>query len=131
MASLELKSVDVSISQVSDTTGAITLLNGVARGDDVNQRIGRKVSSHALELRLHRSVVSPSGTRQISQYSLFSISRLMLLLLLSLTFSLPRLLMHSIIVTMLLVFTFSMTTQFVSTRLLILVRLSSLLSVSC
>ena len=66
MASLELKSVDVSISQVSDTTGAITLLNGVARGDDVNQRIGRR-SRHALELRLHRSVVSPSGTRQISR----------------------------------------------------------------
>lgn len=67
MASSELKSVDVSISQVSDTVGAITLLNGVARGDDIDQRIARKVSSHALELRLHRSVVSPGGTRQISR----------------------------------------------------------------
>lgn len=63
----ELKAVDVSIAQVNDSTGAVTLLNGIARGDDINERDGRQVTAKQLELRLYRYVTSGTGIDQLTR----------------------------------------------------------------
>lgn len=49
---LERKFVDVAQAQYNcDTTGSVTLLNGAAQGDDYNNRIGRKTTNVAVQLR--------------------------------------------------------------------------------
>lgn len=49
IGSRELKSVDVDVATyVADTTGTVTLLNGVAAGTDFTDRIGRKIVMKSL-----------------------------------------------------------------------------------
>lgn len=61
----ELKAVDVSIAaSPCDTTGGVTLLNGLARGDDINQRNGREVLLKSIEIRLRNLVTAGTGTEQ-------------------------------------------------------------------
>jgi len=50
----EYNFVDTTVNQECDTTGAVTLLNGVAAGTSASQRIGRKINirSIAMNLRL-------------------------------------------------------------------------------
>lgn len=60
----ELKVVDtVAFQSVCDTTGAVTLLNGVANGTDFTDRIGRKVSFVSIQIR-GRIVPADVGTVQ-------------------------------------------------------------------
>lgn len=60
----ELKAVDTTISQVADTTGAVTLLNGIARGDDINQRVGRRVRLASLQASIVNYVTPTTGIDQ-------------------------------------------------------------------
>ena len=60
----ELKAVDTTIGQVADTTGAVTLLNGIARGDDINQRVGRRVRLASLQASIVNYVTPATGIDQ-------------------------------------------------------------------
>lgn len=59
----ELNTVDVDeATYVADTTGSVTLLNGVAQGDDFTNRTGRKMTMKSLYIRgLVKNVDSVSG----------------------------------------------------------------------
>jgi len=63
----ELKSVDTAISQVQDTTGAVTLLNGIARGDDINERSGRQVTLKSIQMKVFSTATSGTGIDQIQR----------------------------------------------------------------
>jgi len=66
----ELKQVDTTVStgtSVLNATGGIQLLNGIARGDDINQRNGRQVTISALHLRLQASVTVSTGVDQVAR----------------------------------------------------------------
>jgi len=41
---------------VADTTGTVTLLNGIAQGDDINQRKGRRITNKAVHI---QGIVEP------------------------------------------------------------------------
>lgn len=60
----EFKSVDTNVNTAADTTGGVTLLNGMARGDDINQRQGRQVTLRSIELRLLSRVAPGTGIDQ-------------------------------------------------------------------
>lgn len=60
----ELKAVDTSLASAVDTTGAIALLNGIARGDDIGNRVGRQVTCKYLEARIAMGVTSGTGEDQ-------------------------------------------------------------------
>ena len=60
----ELKAVDTTINQVADTTGAVTLLNGIARGDDINERVGRRVRLASLQASIVNYVTPATGIDQ-------------------------------------------------------------------
>lgn len=49
--SKELGFVDVAVSSPMDTTGLVTLLNTVAQGTSVNQRVGKKIRMKGLQIR--------------------------------------------------------------------------------
>lgn len=64
----ELKSVDTTLSTAStrpDTTGDVILLNGIARGDDINERVGRRVTIRSLEAHLYDTVTKDTGVDQV------------------------------------------------------------------
>jgi len=63
----ELKSVDVTGSIAADTTSAVLLLNGIARGDDIGDRIGRKVIIKMMELRFKLGATSDTGIDQVQR----------------------------------------------------------------
>ena len=63
--SAEIKSVTTGGSLVADTTGGIQLLNGIARGDDFTNRIGRSVSMNGLNVRIHNAVTGGNGVDQV------------------------------------------------------------------
>lgn len=67
----EFKTKDTSISQVQDTTGALTLVNGVARGDDIGDRTGRKVIIKSIEAHFISGVTSATGVDQYQRLILF------------------------------------------------------------
>jgi len=47
----EFKSLDVTVTAgAADTTGTLTLLNGVAPGSDINQRVGRQIMMKSIQL---------------------------------------------------------------------------------
>lgn len=64
----ELKSIDTTVSQVADSTGAVTLLNGVARGDDISDRIGRQITLKSAEIRVINQVTSGTGIDQSQRF---------------------------------------------------------------
>jgi len=49
LAEGEFKSVDAGATVDVDTTGTLTLLNGIARGDEINERNGREVTMRSIE----------------------------------------------------------------------------------
>ena len=61
---VEFKAVDTSVNIACDTTGHVALLNGIARGDDINQRIGRKVVMRSMEVRVESYVTHNTGIDQ-------------------------------------------------------------------
>lgn len=67
----ELKSCDTTLSQASnrcDTTGDVTLVSGIARGDDINERTGRKVLLKSIELHLYAKVTAGTGVDQTQRF---------------------------------------------------------------
>jgi len=60
----ELKAVDVSPNTAADTGGAILLLNGIAPGTALNQRVGRQVLMTALKYHLYCNVTAATGIDQ-------------------------------------------------------------------
>lgn len=60
----ELKMVDTSGSPVIDTTGAVLLLNGIAPGSDINQRIGRQVTMKSVEINMLPQATAGTGVDQ-------------------------------------------------------------------
>ena len=67
MDSGELKSVDTTGNPVIDTTGAVTLLNGIARGDEINERNGREVLMKSIQLNMSPMVTSGTGVDQVGR----------------------------------------------------------------
>lgn len=60
---MELKSVDTANSPMAiNTTGAIALLNGISRGDDINEREGRKVIVTQIQMRATAQATAATGT---------------------------------------------------------------------
>jgi len=60
----EFKAIDVSATSVVDTTGAVTCLNGCARGDDIAGRNGRETTMKSIEF---RAVVAPTDVTGVEQ----------------------------------------------------------------
>lgn len=60
----EWKSVDTTISMAADQNSAVQLLNGIARGDEINERTGRKVQMRSIEMHLYATVTPATGTDQ-------------------------------------------------------------------
>lgn len=52
----ELKAVDSGFTEDVTTTAEFLLLNGIARGDDIGQRIGRKSLMKSIEIRIRNDV---------------------------------------------------------------------------
>jgi hypothetical protein len=66
---VDTKAVTNAVSQVCDTTGAITLLDGIAPGTAINQRLGIKVTLDRLEGVLEMGVTSATGTDQYQRWA--------------------------------------------------------------
>ena len=62
--SIEFKTIDVALDVVSDSTGSITLLNGLIRGTDYTNRIGRKVTLRSIEIKGQNYVTPGTGVDQ-------------------------------------------------------------------
>ena len=61
----EMKAVDVYTgSLVADTTGTLSLLNGIARGDDIDERDGREVIMKSIQINGLNAVTSGTGVDQ-------------------------------------------------------------------
>ena len=60
----ELKSVDTLVSLAADSTTAVKLLNGIPRGDEISERIGRQVTLKSIEMRLRSKVTAGTGVDQ-------------------------------------------------------------------
>ena len=66
----ELKTLQAAQALAADTTGAILLLNGIARGEDYNQREGRQIFMKHMELRIQNAVTGGTGVDQHHRYLL-------------------------------------------------------------
>lgn len=64
----ELKAAYATPGLNINTTGALTLLNGLVPGTDVSQRVGRAVLLRELELRLQFTVTAGTGVDQFVRY---------------------------------------------------------------
>lgn len=68
----ELKVKDVNAgTAVIDSTGEIDLLNGIARGDDISERVGRAVTMRSLQIRAYALPTATTGTPQDGRMILF------------------------------------------------------------
>jgi len=62
----EFKSVDLVHDTVSTATGtSVNLLNGIARGDEINERIGREVTMRSIQVKGNCHVTAGTGVDQI------------------------------------------------------------------
>lgn len=66
----ELKSVDHNGALACNTTGTLLLLNGIARGDEINERNGREVTMRSVELKVQSAVTAGTGIDQIQRHLL-------------------------------------------------------------
>lgn len=64
----EWKYVDTVVSQAADSTGAMTLLNGLVPGTGASQRIGMKVALRSIEFKGQVRVTAATGADQIQRY---------------------------------------------------------------
>lgn len=66
----ELKDIDTDLSAITnfDTTGSVTLLNGVAQGTDFTQRVGRKFNMKSILLRLSIQPGSTATTNALARW---------------------------------------------------------------
>lgn len=70
LAPTEFKAVDVSSVLDVNTTGSLILLNGMRRGDDINERIGREVLLKSILFKGALYVVPGTGIDQICRVML-------------------------------------------------------------
>ena len=63
----EFKSVDTVLSQPIDQTGAVTLVNGIARGDEINERNGRELTMRSIQFNARAYATSGTGSDQIGR----------------------------------------------------------------
>lgn len=61
----EFKSILTQVNMTVDSTSAVLLLNGIARGDDIGERVGRQVVIKSIELKMTSMVNATDGTDQI------------------------------------------------------------------
>jgi hypothetical protein len=64
----ELKSLDLVTTLASNTTGAISLLNGCAQGTALHERVGRQIRLRSLTLKGMLSVTAATGVDQFLRY---------------------------------------------------------------
>jgi len=64
----EWKSLDVAGSMAADTTGSVQLLNGCARGDDINMRNGRMTVMRSISLAGTLEVTAGTGVDQVQRF---------------------------------------------------------------
>jgi len=60
----EFKSVDVSGDLTCDTSAQARLLNGIARGDEINERVGREVTLRSIQFNFTPHVTVGTGVDQ-------------------------------------------------------------------
>lgn len=60
----EFKAVDVLSTATCDTASAVALLNGIARGDEINERTGREVTMKSIQFTYTATVTTGTGTDQ-------------------------------------------------------------------
>lgn len=60
----EFKSVDTAVVGAVDSTGSVTLINGIARGDDINERDGREVTMKSIQCTVQLYVTDTTGLDQ-------------------------------------------------------------------
>lgn len=61
---IEFKTIDVAPNVTADTTGSVTLLNGLTQGTDYTNRIGRKVTLRSIEIKGQNFVTPATGVDQ-------------------------------------------------------------------
>lgn len=61
----EFKSVDVTASLDSNTATSVALLNGIARGDEINERNGREVIMKSVQLNLQIFATAVTGVGSV------------------------------------------------------------------
>jgi hypothetical protein len=66
----EVKSLTTSVSQGCDTTGAVTLLDGMVQGTSAITRVGRQIVVRSVELSLAMHVTPTTGLDQIDRFLL-------------------------------------------------------------
>jgi len=64
LAKGEFKAIDHSNTSDCNTTGTLALLNGIARGDDINERTGREVTLRSIELHVRCLATATTGLDQ-------------------------------------------------------------------
>jgi len=60
----EFKAVDVTATVATDTASSVTLLDGIARGDEINERIGREVTLRSIQVTGTAYVAPAAGIDQ-------------------------------------------------------------------
>lgn len=63
----EFKSVDTVLSQPIDQTGAVTLVNGIARGDEINERNGRELTMRSIQFNARAYATAGTGADQVGR----------------------------------------------------------------
>lgn len=64
---VEFKSIDTDLSTVINNAGAIALLNGCSRGDEISQRNGRETTMKSIWFRANLFATSATGLGQIAR----------------------------------------------------------------
>lgn len=62
----EIDFVDTAINQAMDTTGVVTLINGIVQGTSVNQRIGKKVLMKSVQARVYFAANSAATSNVVT-----------------------------------------------------------------
>jgi len=67
--SVEFKCVDTTwAAHDVNTTGVVTLLNGIGRGDDLHERVGRQVDVRSVQVRLQTYATATTGIEQFHRH---------------------------------------------------------------
>ncbi|AUM61657.1 capsid [uncultured virus] len=62
----ELKAVDTALAATAiDAASGVQLINGIGRGDDINQRNGREIVMKSIEVKFTLQVTPGTGTAQV------------------------------------------------------------------
>lgn len=64
LAAFEWKAVDVTNTTAIDNAGAVILLNGIARGDDINERNARQVLLRSIQFTMYGYSTDATGEEQ-------------------------------------------------------------------